>query len=379
MNAVAETPNARRRCTLIPGLAARAAKVVQAVVTFARTVQSVRPVALALAVTIARLLALVPLASTGVWTLSARTADVRSREVESSLTDAARSPDTRQGWDGARIRLTDGRMIPWDAAVIRSGRVVVSLPGAAAAEWSVPLELIAALEGSEPAALAEARDALDRGQALAALAAAGAVVRQFTAWRTVPGAWWLAGRAMAVRARVRLGQWADVVRDAAELEFLPPGSEPRQWGAIARVRLALEASAGGARGVATAAERAREPEGVHGVRDSGSGATGGDTEIIRIMDTAVNPEIEVEAALAAGERALRRSDWIAALDALLRIPVFHPERTDCHAPVLLRCARAYAGLEDRGREERTLLALADGYPDAPETAVARREFAERFP
>jgi hypothetical protein len=352
---------------------------VRPLVTMARMQIAARPVPLVRAVTLARVLALALVASADGWGVPARTADVRSSEEESPLADAARPPDALPRWEGARIRLTDGRVIPWEAAVIRGGRVVVSLPGAAAAEWSVPLELIAALEGPEPPALAEARDALARGQALAALTAAGTVVRQFAAWRTRPGAWWLAGRTMEMRARVHLGQWADVARDAAELEFLPPGSEPRQWGAIARVRLALAASASGDRGAEPEPERPREPEGLPRVGESAAGAMRNEAEIIQIMDTAAIPEVAVEAALAAGEHALQRRDWTAALDALLRIPVFHPERTDCHAPVLLRCARAYAGLDDRGREERALLALADGYPDAPETATARREFAERFP
>lgn len=351
MNAVAESLSRRPRCTRIPGRA----------------------------VTLARVLALALVAFADGWGAPARAADVRSSGEQSPLADAARSLDALPRWEGARIRLTDGRVIPWDAAVIRGGRLVVSLPGAAAAEWSVPLELIAALEGPEPPALAEARDALARGQALAALTAAGTVVRQFAAWREMPGGWWLAGRTMEVRARARLGQWDDVARDAAELEFLPPGSEPRQWGAIARVRLALAASASGDRGAEPAAEFPREPEGVRGVGESAAGVMDDEADVIQIMDTAATPEVEAEAALAAGERALQRRDWTAALDALLRIPVFHPERTDWHAAVLLRCARAYAGLEDRGREERALLALADGYPDAPETATARREWADRFP
>ncbi len=407
MNAVAESLSRRPLCTRIPSRPAQAvrmaktAKVVHAVwaskaeqllatmawvfigvrpvVTMARLLTVARPVPLGRAVTLARVLALALVASADGWGEPARAADVRSPKEERPLADAAWSSDALPDWEGARIRLTDGRVIPWDAAVIRGGRLVVSLPGAAAAEWSVPLELIAALEGPEPPALAEARDALARGQVLAALAAAGTVVRQFAAWRTRPGAWWLAGRTMEVRARARLGQWADVARDAAELEFLPPGSEPRQWGAIARVRLALAASASGDRGAGPAAEFPREPEGVRGVGESAAGVMDDEAEVIQIMDTASTPEVEAEAALAAGERALQRRDWTAALDALLRIPVFHPERTDCHAAVLLRCARAYAGLEDRGREERALLALADGYPDAPETATARREFADRFP
>jgi hypothetical protein len=354
MNAGAEDCGGRRRCILIPGL-------LLTVVTVA----------------LARVLVVLLLALSGI--LPARTVDARPRSAPSPLAEDARSPDVPQTWNGARIRLTDGRVIPWDAAVIRSGRVVVSLPGAAAAEWSVPLELIAALEGPEPAALAEARDALERGQALAALAAAGDGVRQFAAWRTLPGAWWLAARTMEVRARVRLGKWADVARDAVELEFLPPGSEPRQWGTIARVRLALEAAASGESDGRSSVEHTGKPEGGRGVPGSETGASDDDADLLQIMAAAATPEVEVEAALAAGERALRRSDWTAALDALLRIPVFHPERTEIQAAVLLRCARAYAALEDRGREERTLLALADGYPDAPETAVARREFAERFP
>jgi len=260
---------------------------------------------------------------------------------------------------GGKIRLADGRVVPWEAARIRSGRLVVSVPGAAEAEWSVPLEFVAALACPEPPALVEAREALARGDALDAIVGAGAVARQFDAWRTTPGSWWSAARTLQLRARARLGQWSELARDAAAFAGGPADGEAGQWERLARAHLA-----GRTDGAEAEATRSRDES---------------RTALRAILLAPATPEIEVEAALALGEDALRGREWTEALDALLRVPVFHPERLDRLPRVWLLCARAYAGLEDRGREERTLLGLADAHPDAPETAQARREFAGRFP
>lgn len=258
-----------------------------------------------------------------------------------------------------KIRLADGRAVPWNAARVRSGRLVVSVPGAAEAEWSVPLEFVAALEGPEPEALVAAREALSRGEALDAIVGAGVVARQFDAWRVTPGSWWGAARTLQLRARARLGQWSELARDAAELAELPVGGEAVQWARISRAHLALAA----------------ESE----VAEETIGRAESRIALRSILLGPATSEIEVEAALLLGEDALRGREWTEALDALLRVPVFHPDRLDRLPRVWLLCARAYAGLDDRGREERALLALADEHPNAPETAQARREFAGRFP
>lgn len=260
---------------------------------------------------------------------------------------------------GGKIRLADGRSVPWDAVRIRSGRLVVSLPGSTEAEWSVPLEFVAALEYPEPAALVESREALARGDALDAIVGAGAVARQFDAWRVTPGSWWGAARTLQLRARVRLGQWSEVARDAEEFAGWPTDGEAAQWIRIARAQRVLTP------------KEAEVDETM--TQDESRAALRG------ILLVPATPEIEVEAALVLGEDALRGREWTEALDALLRVPVFHPERLDRLPRVWLLCARAYGGLEDRGREERALLCLTDEYPDAPETAQARREFAGRFP
>ncbi len=271
-----------------------------------------------------------------------------------AASDAAPSPAVT-----GKIRLGDGRIVPWHAARLRSGRLVVSLPGATEAEWSVPQELVVALECPEPEMLMLAREALARGDALDAIVGAGAVARQFHAWRVTPGSWWSEACTLQLRARARLGQWTELARDASELADLPVDGEAGQWARIARAQQALQTEGDAA--------------------DETGSRTASRTDVRSILQIPATPEIEVEAALVFGEDALRGREWTPALDALLRVPVFHPERRDRLPRVWLLCARAYAGLEDRGREERTLLTLADGYPDAPETAQARREFAGRFP
>jgi hypothetical protein len=162
-----------------------------------------------------------------------------------------------------------------------------------------------------------------------------------------------------LRARARLGQWNELAHDAAEFAGGPADGEAGQWVRLARAQLAWRAE--GAAADATLSNDERR------------------AALRAILLAPATPEIEVEAALALGEDALRGREWTEALDALLRVPVFHPGRLDRLPRVWLLCARAYAGLEDRGREERTLLCLADEHPDALETAQARREFAGRFP
>lgn len=290
--------------------------------------------------------------------MQAREAPVnRAPDVAEPVADAPGPTPSPAG--GARIRLADGRVVPWDAARIRSGRLVVSVSGAAEAEWSVPLEFVAALACPQPPALVEAREALSRGDALDAIVGAGAVAQQFDAWRTTPGSWWSAARTLQLRARARLGQWNELARDASEFAGWPADGEAGQWVRLAQAQLALR-------------EDGPEADATRSNEESRAA-------LRAILLAPATPEIEVEAALALGEDALRGREWAEALDALLRVPVFHPERLDRLPRVWLLCARAYAGLDDRGREERILLGLVDAHPDAPETAQARREFAGRFP
>jgi len=255
-----------------------------------------------------------------------------------------------QGVQAQRYRLRDGRVLEQSAVVVRDGRMVVSLgdgqAGAKGAEMTLPVSLVVELQWPEPEELRRGRAALTAGQAGEALLDADAVASRFAPFSRVPGSWWADAVGLQIRALAAAGRSGETREAAAMLLAADPRADQA---AMVRVTVAgIDLS--------------------EGKTDAAAAVL---TELLR---DPVSAEVEIEGALLLGEVHLARLEWEKALEALLRIPAFHGRRVDLMPRVLLGSARAYRGLDDAGRVERTVLELTDRYEDSLQAATAKKEF-----
>lgn len=255
-----------------------------------------------------------------------------------------------QAVQAQRYRLRDGRVLEQSAVVVRDGRMIISLgdgkAGAPGAEMTLPVSLVVELECPEPEELRSGRAALAAGRTGEALLEADSVVTRFAPFSRVPGSWWAEALVLRVRALAAAGRSEETRQGAAMLLAAAPRADQA---ALVRVAVA-------------------------GIDLSESKTDAAGAVLIELLRDPVSVEVEVEGALLLGEVHLAGKEWEKALEAFLRIPAFHGRRVDLMPRVLLGSARAYRGLNDAGRVERTLLELNDRYPEAVQATTAKKEF-----
>jgi len=255
-----------------------------------------------------------------------------------------------QALQAQRYRLRDGRMLEQSAVVVRNDRMVVSLAdgqaGASGAEMTLPVSLVVELQWPEPEELRRGRAALASGQAGEALLEADAVASRFAPFSRVPGSWWADAQVLRIRSLAAAGRSEEMRQGAAKLLAAAPRTD---LAALVQVTVAgIDLSEG---------------------KVDGAGAV-----LSELLRDPVSVEVEVEGAILLGEFHLARKEWEKALEAFLRIPAFHGRRVDLMPRVLLGSARAYRGLNDAGRVERSVLELTDRYAETAQAATAKKEF-----
>jgi hypothetical protein len=244
-----------------------------------------------------------------------------------------------------RYHLRDGRV--WDAARVKvvEGRLSVALAGDGTAEMGFPLSEVVRLEWPEPPELTRARRSLETGLPLEAAKLAADTAESFAPFARTEGSWWAEARALEARALLAARRTKPARQAAASLLSAGP---PTRLAAVARV-------------VAAGA-------------DLSDGAPGPAVAVLEAELRAPDAGAEAEAAALLATHRLATEAWEAALEAALRVVVFHRRRADLLPAALLVTAKAYRKLGDSGRAERAALDLVDGFPLSAEATEGRKTF-----
>jgi tetratricopeptide (TPR) repeat protein len=105
-------------------------------------------------------------------------------------------------------------------------------------------------------------------------------------------------------------------------------------------------------------------------------------EVLAALDEMQSQLDEIADSGALAEAALQRArvqlasrNFRQALEAALSVIVFYPDEVLSHAPATLLAARASFGLDDLVRARMYLEDLTNTYPQSPELAAAKEDFA----
>jgi len=245
-------------------------------------------------------------------------------------------------------RLRDGRVLSAEQVTVRGNRLIQAVdrgkPGQA--EIGFPVASVVAMEWPEPPELSLGRAAFAALRFEEARSAADSVAGQFSVFADVPGSWWGDAELLRLRSLVALQRAAEAKGPAEVLAQRSVGGAV----AVSARLLLVEFALGEKRfGEAKAA-------------------------LAEILKSPQPASIEAQAAVLLGDLYAAELAWESALEAYLQIPAFHSTRRDLLSKALLGSARAYRGLGDRGRVERTLLELSDDFPNSTEAKQAEREF-----
>jgi tetratricopeptide (TPR) repeat protein len=180
------------------------------------------------------------------------------------------------------------------------------------------------LEWPEPSELVEARRCLSDGDAAGALAALVVVRRQFAPFARVPGSWWTAASRLQLQALDREASPEDVARLAREISAL--ASDPE---AVGEARLALTELEIRSGRVQLAQAMLEE-----------------------VLAGPVSAAIRARAWLLRGDIALAGRRFEQAIEAYLRIPVFHSAYADLIPPALAAAEKAFRAYGDDAQADR---------------------------
>jgi hypothetical protein len=92
-----------------------------------------------------------------------------------------------------------------------------------------------------------------------------------------------------------------------------------------------------------------------------------------VIKQSTKTQVLAEAWVHKGEVFLARRQWVDALCAYLRVPVFYEQEKLWMPPALLGSARAYRGLDDVQGVRKSLDELVNEFPKSPQAEVARIE------
>lgn len=228
---------------------------------------------------------------------------------------------------GQRYELADGALLDADSVTLRGGMLVHAREvddGVGSVERTHPLAEVVRLHWPEPEDLRAARQRLADGDRHGCLALVEPVMRQFAPFARVPGSWWLACARLRLRA-------------------LDPASEPDELSQAAREvasRTDDAEAVGEARLVLTELEiragRARLAQ----------------TMLASILAEPVPATVRARAWLLRGDIAMAERRFEEAIEAYLRIPVFHSAYSELVPAALVAAEKAFRAYGDDAQADR---------------------------
>lgn len=247
--------------------------------------------------------------------------------------------------------LKDGRHIPFKTFTVSAGTIKVptELAEGGKMEVSYPLSTVVSINADEPDQIYSAKKLLSENKPNEAIAELLPVLQLYSPVKDMPGQWWAEAALVQANALRVSGDKAGARRIYDDIaSSFPPDT---RVGALASLRkLSLSEENNGTRLLES---------------------------INKIADTLKDPDQSTKAELQfLKARALAREDrYREAAEGYLGIRVFYPTVKELQAAATLEAARAFFQMDDLKWTAFYLQDLKASYPNSPELAAAKEDFA----
>ncbi len=228
---------------------------------------------------------------------------------------------------GQRYSLSEGTVLEASETTLRNGVLVHVAQvdgGGGVVERTFKLEEVVRLDWPEPGGLGEARRLLAAREPSAALLVLEPILKQFAPFAKIAGSWWPTIARLRLQVLQESGVVAKIEQAARELAAL--STEPEAVGEAKLALTELEVRAG----------RARLAEAM----------------LESILSDPVPAAVRARAWLLRGDIAMADKRYEAAVEAYLRIPVFHGAYDHLVPAALLAGERAFRAWGDVAQAER---------------------------
>ena len=248
--------------------------------------------------------------------------------------------------EGQNIVLKTGQTIETKRVRRFSDMVMAEVPvGSHTGEVGYRGSTIERIDFIEPPELKATEALLAQGEPEKALIAIAPVVTYYEPFRDIPGNWW--AQAALLKVSALSGMKLDKEADSLGTEIRRNTIDPE---AARAVQLQL----------IPAFLRQEEFERALQLCND-------------VIKQSTKAQVLAEAWVHKGDVFLARRQWVDALCAYLRVPVFYEQEKLWMPPALLGSARAYRGLDDVKGVRNSLDELANEFPKSPQAEIARIE------
>lgn len=254
----------------------------------------------------------------------------------------------------ARYELADGTLLEAGVVTLRSGMLIHSVEvddGAGLVERTHRLEDVVRLHWPEPEALGEARRCLEQGDRHGGLSVLKPLLEQFRPFARLPGSWWVAAARLRLQALDPEAEPAELARAARELAAFTDDPE-----AVGEARLALTE-------LEIRAGRSRLAQ----------------TMLDSVLAGSVPAPVRARAWLLRGDIAFAERRFEEAIEAYLRIPVFHSAYAELVPAALLAAENAFRAYGDEAQADRLAAERRRYAPALPASGAAAPDLVSAFP
>ncbi len=253
-----------------------------------------------------------------------------------------------------RYELADGALLDAGSVTLRAGLLVHAVEvdeGAGVVERTHRLAEVVRLHWPEPQALGEARSRLEQGDREGCLATLEPLLAHFAPFARVPGSWWVAGARLRLRALDPETEPGELARAARELVARTDDPE-----AVGEARLALTE-------LEIRAGRSRLAQ----------------TMLDSVLAEPVPAPVRARAWLLRGAIAFEERRFEEAIEAYLRIPVFHSAYAELVPAALLAAENAFRAYGDEAQADRLAAERRRYAPALPASGAAAPDLVSALP